>query len=107
MVKYCTESLREVTEPLVSDKEQFRLAIWHQINSYIRTSRFYVLIGILLAVGGGITAYLALDPNVFLHNRMTDTATAYLSLVLGFASFLVILAGAFFGGDAISTDFGS
>lgn len=95
-----------MTQELVSDFDQFKVAVATQARSYFSTYRFWAMLGLVLAIGGGITIYLAFHRGAFGHAGFA-TSPAYLGSILGFISFLAIVVGALFGGDAISTDFGT
>jgi ABC-2 type transport system permease protein len=70
--------------------------------NYFRARRFYVMLGIVVIVGSIVTAVVA----AYGPDRLGGTALAFYGAGWGsFASFLVILATAFFGGDAISGEF--
>ncbi|NNN17308.1 MAG: ABC transporter permease [Thermoplasmata archaeon] len=96
-----------MTRPLVSDWSQFRVAVRNQIAGYVQTSRFWIVFAIILAIGGGLSIAFVIKGGVFVHGAFGATATAYIAGLLGFVSFLAIVTGALFGGDAISTDFGT
>ncbi len=95
-----------MTQPTVSDAEQFKVALGTQLRSYLSTYRFWAMLGLVLAVGGGITIFLAIHGPAYVQHRFA-TSTDYIGAILGFVAFLTIIVGAFFGGDAISTDFGT
>lgn len=92
---------------IISDWTQFRVAVRTQLRGYVQTSRFWIIFAIILAIGGGITIAFVIKGGVFVHGAFGSSATAYISGLLGFVSFLAIVTAAFFGGDAISTDFGT
>lgn len=96
-----------MSRSIVSDGSQFRVAVRAQLAGYVQTSRFWIILAIVLAIGGGITIAFVIKGGVFVHGAFGATATAYIAGLLGFVSFLSIVTGAFFGGDAISTDFGT
>lgn len=92
---------------MLSDWDQFKVAVRAQTWSYFRTYRFWVIFGIVVAVGGGVSVGFSLEGPAWVHNAFGDSAAGYIAGLLGFVSFLAIVIGAFFGGDAISTDFGT
>ncbi|MFZ0699551.1 MAG: hypothetical protein WAN74_05125 [Thermoplasmata archaeon] len=92
---------------IVSDSSQFKVAVRTQLAGYVQTSRFWIILAIILAIGGGITIAFVIKGGVFVHGAFGTTTTGYIAGLLGFASFLSIVTAAFFGGDAISTDFGT
>ncbi len=96
-----------MTRSIISDWSQFQVAVRTQIAGYVQTSRFWIIFAIVLAIGGGITIAFVIKGGVFVHGAFGATAIAYIAGLLGFVSFLSIVTGAFFGGDAISTDFGT
>lgn len=92
---------------MVSDWTQFRVAVRTQIVGYFRTSRFWIILGIILAIGGGFTIAFLIKGSDYVHSAFGHHTVGYIGALLGFISFLAIVTGAFFGGDAISTDFGT
>jgi ABC-2 type transport system permease protein len=70
--------------------------------NYFRARRFYVMLAIVLAVSVLLTALVGYyRPQRFLTDALGFYSTSWGS----FASFVVILTTAFFGGDAISGEF--
>ena len=70
--------------------------------NYFRARRFYVMLIIVAAIGGLFTLAVGyFRPPGFLLNPLAFYSAAW----GGFGSFIVILATAFFGGDAISGEF--
>jgi ABC-2 type transport system permease protein len=70
--------------------------------NYFRARRFYVMIAIVLLIGGLLTFVIAYrrPPEILLDDLV------FLSLAWGsFISLIVVLSAAFFGGDAISGEF--
>jgi ABC-2 type transport system permease protein len=89
----------------IGDLEQWSIATSSQLRNHLRTFRFFGLlafvVGIALAtVGLELHAGAALVRVAQLHS-----ASEYLSNFLAYAGLVVILAAAFFGGDALSQDF--
>jgi ABC-2 type transport system permease protein len=69
--------------------------------NYFRARRFYVMIAIVLLITGLLTFVIAyLRPTEVLLSDL-----GFLSLTWGFISLIVVLSTAFFGGDAISSEF--
>jgi ABC-type transport system involved in multi-copper enzyme maturation permease subunit len=66
-----------------------------------------VIFGIVLAVGGGLSIALTIKGGAYVQGVFGTSAAGYVAGLLGFVSFLAIVIAAFFGGDAISTDFGT
>ncbi len=96
-----------MVRPILSDWDQFKVAVVNQIQGYYRTYRFWIIMVIVLAVGGGLSIAFVLKGSAWVHTSFGATSADYLAGTLGFISFLAIVTGAFFGGDAISTDFGT
>lgn len=96
-----------MTHVMLDDWHQFRVAVKTQIQFYMRTYRFWLILGIILAIGGGISIALTIKGAGWVHSNFGATATDYIGGLVGFVTFLAIVTGAFFGGDAISTDFGT
>lgn len=93
-------STNELARPPGLDWRQFKVSISSQLQSYVRTSRFWVIFGIVLGLGGLLTL-------VGSHGAFASTSAGYIFGVTTFVPYLAIVAGALFGGDAISTDFGT
>ncbi|MEM0129338.1 MAG: ABC transporter permease [Thermoplasmata archaeon] len=96
-----------MTFPEVPDFGQFRTAVKSQILSYVNTYRFWVIFGIVLAVGGGIDIAFTIKGAAWVQANFGPQAYGYVAAETSFLPFLAIVTGAFFGGDAISTDFGT
>jgi ABC-type transport system involved in multi-copper enzyme maturation permease subunit len=96
-----------MARPILSDWDQFKVAAWNQVQGYYRTYRFWIIMAIILAIGGGFTIAFLVKGTAWVHSSFGATSSDYLAGTLGFISFLAIVTGAFFGGDAISTDFGT
>ncbi len=92
---------------MIRDWDQFLVSLKTQVRSYLYTYRFWVILGIMLAVGGGISIAFTIKGVAWVHSNFGQNAADYVGGELGFISFLAIVTGAFFGGDAISTDFGT
>ncbi|MFZ0699698.1 MAG: ABC transporter permease [Thermoplasmata archaeon] len=86
--------------PAGIDRHQFQVAVSSQLQSYFRTSRFWVAFGVVVGLG-------ALFSLVGSHQGLAPTALGYVAGVTTLTAYLAIVTGALFGGDAISTDFGS
>jgi len=76
----------------------------YQFLNYFRARRFYVMLIIVALISGLFTALVAYyrPPGI---TGGGDALGFYRSGWGGFASFLVVLSTAFFGGDAISSEF--
>ncbi len=94
------ERAHRATRPAGVDWRQFGVSVSTQLQSYVRTSRFWVALGIVAGVGGLITLVAST-------NSLASTAAGYVGGLTAFVPYLAIVTGALFGGDAISTDFGS
>ncbi len=74
----------------------------YQLRDYVRSRRFVILYGIVLAIGVIITSLLA----HFRPAGLVDSADAlYGSIWGGGVTFVIVLAAIFFGGDAIAGEF--
>lgn len=96
-----------MTQETASDWDQFKVAVRTQVAGYYRTSRLWIILGIILAIGGGFTIAFLIKGTPWVHSALGGDAVGYVGALLSFISFLAIVTGAFFGGDAISTDFGT
>ncbi|MEJ5293374.1 MAG: ABC transporter permease [Candidatus Methanosuratincola sp.] len=81
---------------------QFKTVTKYELMNYLRTRRFYVLLGITLIMSGLLTAVVAIyQPAGFLTSPL-----GFYSSWWGLAvTYILILSGIFFGGDAISGEF--
>ncbi|MDH7555919.1 MAG: ABC transporter permease [Candidatus Methanosuratincola sp.] len=81
---------------------QLKTIAKYELMNYIRTRRFYVLLTITLIMSGLLTAVVALyQPAGFLSSPL-----GFYSSWWGMAAtYILILSGIFFGGDAISGEF--
>jgi ABC-type transport system involved in multi-copper enzyme maturation permease subunit len=89
----------------ISDIRQWGLLTYGQLNHYLRTNRFiglwaFVVLICALTLGFELQAGIALTQQVQLH-RISE----YLSNFLVWVGLFIVLAAAFFGGDALSVDF--
>ncbi|MCI4345143.1 MAG: ABC transporter permease [Thermoplasmata archaeon] len=100
-----------MTEAVLPDERQLLVAVRYQLQSYLRTYRFFAMVGIVLALGTivfSVFAYLQGNGTI----RLTSDSSAFLAGpggpgVLGFLATIVYFSAALLGGDAISTDFGA
>jgi ABC-type transport system involved in multi-copper enzyme maturation permease subunit len=89
----------------VSDLEQWRTVTFLQLGHYFRTNRFYGLLGFVVLISGLSLAF-QIDAGVALVQvQQLGRSSEYLSNYLVYSGLWVILAAAFFGGDALSVDF--
>jgi ABC-type transport system involved in multi-copper enzyme maturation permease subunit len=94
-----------ITRHRISDLHQFGLLAYGQLSHYLRTNRFLGLWGFVVLVCGVTLAFevqagVAVTQQVQLH-RISE----YLSNFYVWAGLFIVLAAAFFGGDALSVDF--
>ena len=89
----------------VSDFEQWRIITFHQLGHYVRTNRFYGLLGFVVLVAG-LTLAFEVDAGIAaVQVQQLYRSSEYLSNYLVNTGLFVVLAAAFFGGDALSVDF--
>jgi len=94
-----------VARARVSDFEQWRVATRHQLEHYLRTNRFYGLLGFVVAISA-LTLAFEVDAGVTaVRVEQLFRSSEYLSNFLAYTGLWVVLAAAFFGGDALSVDF--
>ena len=90
---------------LVSDLEDWWIATRHQLRHYLRTNRFLGLLGFVFVVSA---LTLTFEVSVGIPTErlaQLDHPSEYVCNFLGYAPLWIILAAAFFGGDALSVDF--
>lgn len=93
------------TRHRVSDFDQWRIVTSHQLAHYLRTNRFYGLLGFVVLVSG-LTLAFEIDAGVAaVQVQQLFRPSEYLSNYLVNTGLFVVLAAAFFGGDALSVDF--
>jgi len=89
----------------ISDFEQWRVVTLNQLGHYLRTHRFYGLIG-FVALISALTLGFQIDAGVAATRyAQLFRPSEYLSNYLVNTGLWVVLAAAFFGGDALSVDF--
>src|SRR5208282_4108683 len=89
----------------LGDFEQWRIATFHQLGHYLRTNRFYGLLGFVVLIGG-LTLLFEIDAGIAaVQVQQLYRPSEYLSNYLVNTGLFVVLAAAFFGGDALSVDF--
>ncbi len=89
----------------VSDFEQWRTVTSLQLGHYFRTNRFVGLLGFVVLISG-LTLAFQVDAGVAaIQVQQLYRSSEYLSNYLSYTGLWVILAAAFFGGDALSVDF--
>jgi ABC-2 type transport system permease protein len=94
-----------VARQRISDFEQWRIATAHQLGHYVRTNRFYGLLA-FVALISGLTLVFEIHAGVpTIQVQQLYRPSEYLSNYLDNTGLFVVLAAAFFGGDALSVDF--
>lgn len=89
----------------VSDFEHWRIVTLHQLSNYLRTNRFLGLLGFVGLVSA-LTLAFEIDAGVAaVRLEQLYRSSEYLSNYLVYTGLWVVLAAAFFGGDALSVDF--
>ncbi len=90
---------------LVSDFEGWRIITKHQLQHYLRTNRFLGLLGFVFVISA-LTLTFQISTGVATV-RVEDLyhPSEYTCNFLNYAPLWIILAAAFFGGDALSVDF--
>lgn len=88
--------------PVPRSASQLKIVAKYELMNYLRTRRFYVLLAITLIISCLLTAAVALyQPAGFLSSPL-----GFYSSWWGLAvTYILILSGIFFGGDAISGEF--
>jgi ABC-2 type transport system permease protein len=89
----------------LSDFEQWRIVTQHQLGHYVRTHRFYGLLGFVVLVSALSLAFEVNAGIATVQVQQLFRSSEYLSNYLANTGLWVILAAAFFGGDALSVDF--
>jgi ABC-type transport system involved in multi-copper enzyme maturation permease subunit len=89
----------------VSDLEQWRTVTFLQLGHYLRTNRFYGLLGFVALISGLSLAFEVDAGIAAVQVQQLYRSSEYLSNYLANTGLWVILAAAFFGGDALSVDF--
>ncbi|MEN3053678.1 MAG: ABC transporter permease [Candidatus Methanosuratincola petrocarbonis] len=88
--------------PIPGSVSQLKTIAKYELMNYVRTRRFYVLLAITLTISGLLTAVVALyQPAGFLSSPL-GFYSSWWSLAV---TYILILSGIFFGGDAISGEF--
>jgi ABC-type transport system involved in multi-copper enzyme maturation permease subunit len=89
----------------VSDFEQWRLITLHQLGHYLRTNRFYGLLGFVVVISSLSLAFEVAAGIPTIQVQQLYKSSEYLSNYLANTGLWIVLAAAFFGGDALSVDF--
>lgn len=94
-----------------SSMTQVAVMMRYTFRDYLRSRRFAILLVIMVAIGGGLTIALAyfgigsFTANGTIPPSSTAASLGFYSGFWGFAGDLAVIAGIFFGGDAISGEF--
>jgi ABC-2 type transport system permease protein len=95
-----------MTEPLIPDGDQLVTATRYQLQFYLRTLRFLVLLGLIVAIP--LIATFVESHYVGISTlRATETPSVFVANTAAFFGEIVVIIAALLGGDAISTDFGA
>jgi len=99
--------IQAVTVPRqrVSSFEQWRTVTFLQLGHYFRTNRFYGLLAFVVLISGLTLAFEIQAGVATVRVQQLYRSSEYLSNYLDNTGLWVILAAAFFGGDALSVDF--
>jgi ABC-type transport system involved in multi-copper enzyme maturation permease subunit len=89
----------------VSDLEQWSTVTLLQLGHYLRTNRFYGLLGFVGLISALTLAFQVNTGIAAVQYYQLHQCSEYLSNNLAYTGLWVILAAAFFGGDALSVDF--
>lgn len=96
---------KRVPRRRISDLQQWWLVTAHQLSHYLRTHRFYGLLGFVVLISAlslGLQLYAGVAA---VRVQQLYRPTEYLSNYLANTGLFVVLSAAFFGGDALSVDF--
>jgi ABC-type transport system involved in multi-copper enzyme maturation permease subunit len=91
----------------MSNFAQWRIVTFHQLGHYVRTNRFYGLLAFVVLIGGLTLAFEVQAGIPAVQVEQLYRPSEYLSNYLDNTGLFVVLAAAFFGGDALSVDFSS
>ncbi len=94
-----------VVRTRVSDLEQWRIVTYHQLAHYLRTNRFYGLLGFVVLISALSLAFEVDAGVAAVRVQQLYRTSEYLSNFLVNTGLWIVLAAAFFGGDALSVDF--
>ncbi|MCI4343412.1 MAG: ABC transporter permease [Thermoplasmata archaeon] len=96
---------RTASRRRVSDFEQWRVVTVNQLEHYVRTYRFLGLLGFVVLISV-LTLAFEIDAGTgAVRVAQLFRSSEYLSNFLANTGLWVVLAAAFFGGDALSVDF--
>ena len=106
-----TSSTAVQADRVPNSMAQVGMMMRYTFNDYLRSRRFAILMVIMVVIGGGLTvalAYFGIGAFTGGGTIATNTLPAQLGFYSGFWGFapdLAVIAGIFFGGDAISGEF--
>jgi len=83
-----------------NDLQQIRIVARYELLKHLRRRRIYAVV-VIAALIGALQLAVPLAYNIPFPQQGKQWASTF----LGFASFLIITTGAFFGGDSISSEF--
>ncbi len=89
----------------VGDLSQWWVVARHQLGHYVRTYRFLGLLGFVGLISALTLAFEVSAGAPAVRIAQLNRPAEYLSNFLDYAGLWVVLAAAFFGGDALSVDF--
>jgi ABC-type transport system involved in multi-copper enzyme maturation permease subunit len=89
----------------MSDVEHWKIVTLLQLGHYLRTNRFYGLLGFVVLISGLTLAFQVSAGIATVQVQQLFRPSEYLSNFLVYTGLFVVLAAAFFGGDALSVDF--
>jgi ABC-2 type transport system permease protein len=96
------QTISRANNSVPSSLSQVRLQTKYEFLNYFRSRRFFILLGITVAIGLVLTAIVDYyRPSSFLSSDL-DFYSGWWGNT---ATFVVVLSGIFFGGDAISAEF--
>jgi len=89
----------------VSDLEAWTILTVHQLRNYVRTYRFLGLLAFVISISA-LTLAFQVDAGIAtVRVQQLYRSSEYLSNFLDYTGLWIVLAAAFFGGDALSVDF--
>jgi ABC-type transport system involved in multi-copper enzyme maturation permease subunit len=94
-----------VARHAVSDVEHFGIVTVHQLQHYVRTHRFYGLLGFVLGISALSLFFQAQAGVASVQVQQLYSSSEYLANNLVYSGLWIIIAAALFGGDALSVDF--
>lgn len=99
------EPSQEAPRHLTSDFEHWRIVTAHQLDHYLRTNRFYGLLAFVTVIAA-LSLWFQADAGIAtVQVQQLYSSSEYLTNNLADLGLWIILAAAFFGGEALSVDF--